>query len=424
MGKHSRGSPNCLACSPDGRLFASGAGELDGKNFRWLGGEIKVWNLADGREFCTLPGHIDGALSMAFSRDGRLLASGGQDKLVKISDLKLGRELLSLPGHSAWIQAIALSPNSKLLASGSSIQEPKMQRAIGGEIKLWDVASGRELRTLRAHADWCWALAFTPDSRLIASAGRRKDRRGEVRLWDTETGQEVRVFTDHPGLVQNLSFSSDGLRLAGASTDGTIRVWDVATGQELHTLRGFTKSAQRVLFSPDGLRLAALGDDIDPTEGRAGKAIQTVRLWDAAAGPEVRVLSGPAKPVTRLGFSPESDAVIARFADDPVKAWETQTGSERKEAPPGANPAAAVQRAVSPDGLLAAEIGSGGRVLIRSLPASSFRHTLPAVSATAAAVAFSPDSRWLAVAATDGSVQLWSRAGLQGEGPRRLAPRP
>jgi WD40 repeat protein len=193
----------------------------------------------------------------------------------------------------------------------------------------------------------------------------------------------------------------------------------VATGQELHTLLGFTKKARRVLFSPDGLRLAALGYDSAPSEGVRGREIQTLRLWDAAGGQEVRLLVGPGNTVTGLGFTLESDAVVASFANGSVKTWETQTGSERQGTPLGAKPEHATEMAVSPDGLLAAEISSGGRVLIKSLPSGQVVHTLPLLSGSAGSLTFSHDSRWLAIASGDGSVQLWTRAGIQGEVQRR-----
>jgi len=244
-----------VAFAPDGRLLASGS---DDKT-------IKLWEVATGWELRTLSGHTDWVHAVAFAPDGQLLASGSRDKTIKLWyrwKVNSGRELCTLSGHTHEVHAVAFAPNGQLLASGSR----------DNTIKLWEVASGRELRTLSGHTDWVHAVAFAPDGRLLASGSDDKT----IKLWEVATGWELftftlgrrslkHIFSISPG--STITFSPDG-RVVSGSYNNVIRLWEVATGRELRTLSGHTHDVHAVAFAPDGRLLAS------------GSRDNTIKLWE------------------------------------------------------------------------------------------------------------------------------------------------
>ena len=192
---------------------------------------------------------------MAFSPDGKRLGSASDDETVKLWDVASGHELRTLKGHTGRVWSVAFSPDGTLLASASDDET----------VKLWDVASGRELSTLEGRAGWVWSVVFSPNGMQLATAGDD----GTVKLWDTAGGQALRTLKGHTGRVWSVAFSPDGMRLATAGDDETVKLWDTASGQELRTLKGHLGPVLSVAFSPDGMRLASAGDD------------RTIRIWDA-----------------------------------------------------------------------------------------------------------------------------------------------
>jgi parallel beta-helix repeat protein len=162
----------------------------------------------------TLTGHTDPVRSVAFSPDGRLLASGSYDNTIKLWEVASGREVRTLTGHTGDVTSVAFSPDGRLLASGS----------VDDTIKLWDVATGREVRTLSGHTSDVNSVAFSPDGRLLASGSDDKT----IKLWDVATGSLVRTLSGHTSDVNSVAFSPDGRLLASGSDDNTIRLWDIS----------------------------------------------------------------------------------------------------------------------------------------------------------------------------------------------------
>jgi hypothetical protein len=171
--------------------------------------------------------HTDTVWSLAYSPDGRLLASGGSDALVRVWDAETGRERHRCAGHRGRVSAVAFSPDGRLLASGSS----------DGNIFLWDTATGKRVGVCKGHAGWVLSVAFSADGKTLASGSYDET----ARLWDVATGQERRLFEGHEGPVSGVVLMPDGNTLVTAGFDSTLRVWNLDSGK----LRHRTKRARR-----------------------------------------------------------------------------------------------------------------------------------------------------------------------------------
>ena len=260
-----------VAFSPDGRMIASGSWD----------DTVRLWDAASGSEPQVLEGHEDTVWSVAFSPDRRTIASGSRDNTVRLWDAASGGALRVLKGHGKSVRSVAFSPDGRMIASGSS----------DDTVRLWDAASGGELRVLEGHGKSVRGVAFSPDGRTIASGSDR------VRLWDAASGRALRVLEGHGKSVRSVAFSPDGRTIASGSRDTTVRLWDAASGRQLQVLEGHGNFVWSVAFSPDGRTITS------------GSYDDTVRLWDAASGGELRVLEGHGNVVNSVAFSPDGRTV-------------------------------------------------------------------------------------------------------------------
>jgi serine/threonine protein kinase len=242
-------SVESVAYSPDGRYLAS-------RSVNWYGNRtIKIWEVATGKQLHThnLKGSF---VESMVSPDGRYLASASHDTTIRIWEVATGKELRTLTGNSFWVRSVVYSPDGRYLASGSG--DKTIQT-----IKIWEVATGKQLHTLTGHSIGVLSVVYSPDGRYLASESHDKT----IKIWEVATGKELRTLAGYSGWVWSVVYSPDGRYLASGSSDKTIKIWEVATGKELRTLTGHSKGVWSVAYSPDGRYLAS------------GSGDKTIKIW-------------------------------------------------------------------------------------------------------------------------------------------------
>jgi WD40 repeat protein/serine/threonine protein kinase len=345
--KHSS-HPQCVAFSPDGRQIASGC----------FDGAVQIWDATTGSVLHHLQEGQEGGpwtiTGLTYSSDGQHLAAADLHGDIRVWKATSGELVAAFQAHQQRIFKLALSPDGRTLASAGWDQN----------VKLWDLGAkdrpdaDRLIRPLLKHPANVMTVAYTADGGHLLTACVDH----VVRTWDLATGQEVVSF---PVQVEDgwvPCFSRDARRLAWAFVDGTVRVWDTTTRRVVSELRSTLQWIRCVAFSPDGRRIAL-----------AGGGDGTVRLLDVSTGRETLTIYAHPLSTTDVAYSPDGHRLASASHDSTVRVWD-------------ATPLA-------------------------SDPQAAHCVTLTAHTHQVRGVAFSPDSRWLASASWDGTVKLWELLG-------------
>ena len=412
-----------ITFSSDGRWLAS-----------WSGNNtIKVWDVATGNEQITLS--VGNYLSnVTFLQDGKTLAYIADSGLITVLDIASGQVVRTL-GNAALDGNILLSPDGKMLL---------YYEDYGDEIKLFDIASGKELHKLNWPTYIASSLAVSPDGRMVALGLRF----GNIKLLDAANGQELRTLAAEGS---SLAFSPDGALLASGSSDQTTRLWDVSSGEELYSMEGagwgWFGEAPSVDFSPDGKLLAfagqkgqvkvwdvtnhvellILGGQVNGTvddlamavefspDGKilaSGYASGTITLWDTISGQELRTLirQGDSPPmggrdVSLIEFSPDGKMLVSRYWDNKIFLWDVESGSELYTISPSSDPGIS-DPVLSPGGdVLAVGIGYKSITLLDT----TLGKELVSLASNVDLLAFSPDGKVL-ISSAHGVIRLWGIA--------------
>jgi WD40 repeat protein len=281
-----------LAFSPDGKRLASGDHN----------GKIILWRTEGQSRLGELNGHMGEIRHLVFSPDGAILASADDKGGVMLWDAakktKYGKLIHELQGHEGRVFHLAFSPDGKILASAGN----------DGKILLWDVEQQTRLGELAGHSDWVRHLVFSPDGKTLASAGYDRN----VILWDVERQAKRGELAGHAGPVFYLAFSPDGGLLASAGNDGRVLLWDAIQQTRRGDFNGHTGWIFCLAFSPDGALLASAGQD--------GK----VMLWDTAKRTQFGERNGHVGSVFHLAFSPDGDTLASAGEDGKIILFGTE----------------------------------------------------------------------------------------------------
>jgi WD40 repeat protein len=383
-----------VAFSPDGRLALSGSSDRT----------LKLWDVATGREIRTFTGHTDAVRSVGFSPGGRqaLSGSGGvsaagakPENLVKLWDVETGKELRSFAGHDNWVRAVAFSPDGLVALSGSQ----------DATLKRWDLSDGLEIGSFSGHMGWVRAVAFaSPDGRIVLSGNSDNN----LYQWDLATGKKLRDFKGHTGGVTALAVSRDGRLAISSGEDKALRLWDATTGTPLRTLAGHTGRIESVAFSPDGSQVLSGGGRRDfSRRSRLHPDDLIVKLWDTSTGEQIRSFPGHKDDVNAVAFSPDGRLALSASGDRITKIWDLSTGQELRSLDSGRTVEAA---AFSPDGRTIISGGWDNVVRLWEVESGNALRSFTGHRASIKSVAFSADGQFALSGSLDDTMKLWEVA--------------
>jgi WD40 repeat protein len=383
-----------LTISPDGKILATGD----------VHGRVHLRQAATGQELTTINAHKEEVMALAFSPDGKTLASASQDKTVKLWNLSGNnlKEMATLGGYRSWVNALSFSPDGKLLATASS----------DNQVKLWEVATRKERANLKGLPYSVWGLAFSPDGKILAASGKRgykgNSQISAVQLWETTSGEPspIQINCDEIA-VTALTFSPDGKTLATLADDQSLQLWDSTTGQLKATLQpakanyssSWAISEQRgfLAYTPNGQRLVS------------GNREGTAKLWEIdQAGQSGRLLFdlGLKDPSNLYGLalSPDGGTLVGGYRDGSLKTWELVI------APQAASPTVTPNQALPTATRLANNMPAIKAVNLKPLYNTPM---LPGHSTPIKTVVFNPDGKTLFSADKGGTIKRWDLTSRQ-----------
>lgn len=281
------GSVNTVAWSPDGKYIASGS----------FDGIVQVWSATNESEVITYRRHSGVVHTVAWSPDSSRIAYAGLDEVVRVFNPTISREAdtATYQGHSRAVKSMAWSPNGTLIVSGS---EDKTAR-------IWDTTSKSRVVTYQGHSGSVNAVLWLPNGQYIASASND----GTVQVWDARTSRSTFTYHDHYGWVGAIACSTDGRVIASGGLDAIVQVWDAITGASISSYRGHSGSVYALTWLPDSTLIASSSLD------------GTVQVWNATTGDRKFVYNKHSGAVRSVAWSPDGKLIVSAGEDKTVQVW-------------------------------------------------------------------------------------------------------
>ncbi len=344
------GPVTSVAISPDSKRIVSASWYLKE-------GEVKVWDLKTFQEVFRLKGHAHKVSSIAYSPDGKWIATGSQDKTVKVLDANKGNELHNFKGHTKPVLSVAFSPDCKRIAAGSGgvgpLRSLGMARGLGrevwGEVQVRNPITGKKELHIKGHRAIrefsgdalqnyllylscdVRSLAFSLDGRYIVTGSED----ATAMVWNANTGKELLTLKGHSDAVNSVAISSDSKRIATGSDDKTVKIWDAQTGEVLTTMKNQTSRIFSIAFSPDGTRIASGGMGFD---WQTQTLFSEIKVWDAKTGRKVftiKMASVYPPPIVSarfpsgsVAFSRDGKYLVWGGGSNTVSVWDLQNWKE------------------------------------------------------------------------------------------------
>jgi RNA polymerase sigma factor (sigma-70 family) len=386
-------TPWSIRFSPDGKVLAAYRTSL----------EIELWDPASGRHLHTLKGHERVAWTIAFSADSKTLASGSHDKTIRLWDVPTGKELRQIE-HNNEIGKVALSADGRLLASIDFI--PHVHKVYGSTylapdnlVRLWDTATGKELRQLPMPAKKLhWykekgfqCVEFAPDGKTLVTGGAD----GALRFWDPATGKELRHIADFADGPHHIAFAPDGKSLAVVDSMQIIRLLDRASGKDRVPSLGHLDRVSSICATPDGQMVATISQD------------NTLRFWEPATGRELRRREVSVDNTKFSGLRPDGQTYVTVGPEKLYRLNDLATGKERAILHGHQSP---FPCELSPDGKTLASVNADKEVRLIDPATGAVRHLLTKVKRYVTGMSFTADGRTVVVWDGDFNVTLWDVA--------------
>ncbi len=278
-----------VAWSPDGRHIASGGDDAI----------VEVWGAFAGKQVLFYDGHREGIFTIAWSPNSQYIASGGDT--AQVWNASTGDSVFIYEGHANnpfpynFITAVVWSPGGKRVASGSWDQT----------VQVWDAFTGKHVITYRGHTYYVNCVAWSPNGKYIASGSGDTS----VQIWDSATGEHLLTYHRHTDMVYGVQWSPDGTHIVSGDARGKVLVWNATTANTIITYSGHVDQVTAVAWSPDGTRIAS------------GSYDKTVQVWNATTGDNVHIYRGHSDRVQAIAWSPDSQFIASASSDMTVQVW-------------------------------------------------------------------------------------------------------